>query len=85
MSLPEFVQEVAKDDPTYPAWYEKKERYIEQQGELVVPELDDQHRQLVIRGQHRLVEGRRVRIVNGSSQVSTTARRPARPVTNSPR
>ena len=28
VSLPEFVAEVAKDDPTYPAWYEKKERYI---------------------------------------------------------
>ena len=47
-------------------------RYIEQEEDLIVPDLDPAHRRVVIRGQHRLVQGRRVRIV----QQDTTTNRP---------
>ncbi len=42
-------------------------RYIEQEGELIIPELPPEHRRVVVRGQHRLVDGRRVRIMQVES------------------
>ena len=53
-------------------------KFIEQEGELIVPEIREEDRHLVVRGQHRLVDGRRVRIVNlETSASSSTARRAA--------
>lgn len=38
--------------------------YVEQDGELIVTDVAPEDRRIVVRGQHRLVEGRRVRIAN---------------------
>ncbi len=52
-------------------------QFIEQEGELIAPEIATPNRQMVIRGQHRLVDGRRIRIVNREANApSDTARAP---------
>lgn len=42
-------------------------RWIEQGQEILVPEIPPEHRQIVVRGQHRLVEGRAVEIIPSES------------------
>lgn len=42
-------------------------RYIEQEGTLIVPNMPEQATRIVVRGQHRLVNDRRVRIVTENS------------------
>ncbi len=49
------------------------EGFIEQEGELILPTLDPAHRRVVLRGQHRLVDGRRVRIVQWESPGTTAS------------
>lgn len=51
------------------------DQWIEQDGQLIVTDLPAEHRTVVIRGQHRLVDQRRVRIVGGvpSDTPSVTA------------
>lgn len=50
--------------PDYIVRQVKLDGFVEQEGMLIVPEIAEQDRRIVTRGQHRLVEGRRVRIVD---------------------
>ncbi len=61
----------------YKALYVPLSRYIEQEGSLVVPSLPEEATRIVVRGQHRLVNDRRVRIVSDSPAQS------GRPTSNS--
>lgn len=47
------------------------DRFIEQEGSLIVPSMPEGTRQIVVRGQHRLVDNRRVRIVTESPDPAT--------------
>ncbi len=52
------------------------DRWLEQSHELILTELPPEHRRVVVRGQHRLVDGRTVDIVD-SQQDSLTAGEPS--------
>lgn len=43
------------------------DRWIEQGRDIVVPEIPEQHRQVVVRGQHRLIDGRTVEVTEVSA------------------
>ncbi|MCP4190388.1 MAG: efflux RND transporter periplasmic adaptor subunit [Planctomycetaceae bacterium] len=47
------------------------ERYIEQGGLLIVPDMPADDRTIVVKGQHRLVQNRRVRIVGTENKPKT--------------
>ena len=49
------------------------ERYIEQDGALIVPDMPVDDRKIVVKGQHRLVQNRRVRIVGIENQTTSPA------------
>ncbi|MFO0900221.1 MAG: efflux RND transporter periplasmic adaptor subunit [Pirellulales bacterium] len=53
------------------------ERWIEQGPDLLLQELPAAHRTVVIRGQHRLIDGAPVEIVATSAASNTALRRPA--------
>ena len=46
------------------------DRWIEQGPDLILPSLPEEHRTVMIRGQHRLVDGRPVRVVPPSGSGS---------------
>lgn len=58
-------------------------RYIEQGAELIIPAeaLPEEHRLAIVRGQHRVVDGRLVRIVDVPADAPPEADTPAQPRT----
>ena len=48
--------------------------YVEQEGELILPTLPETHRKVVVAGQHRLVDGRAVEIVDLDGESAAESR-----------